>query len=142
MASEEEAEQLAGELADGLIGYLFVDTSDSRRKTEESIEDCLNILEEVCSVLENYKQNSEEIGDIVGLMSNKIDTLNKLYEQIDNLNQYIFEANRSLDQLETLMKELENHKNNSRIKHISSYVTNIIGSTFSNIINTSRHLNF
>lgn len=111
ISSKEEVEELASELANHYIDYLNIDISREQRKYEDSIEECLAHLEEVCSALDGYKQNSEGVIKFVDTIISKSDYLNKLYEQVDALEQYVFETNRLLDQLDKALEELESHRN-------------------------------
>lgn len=110
ISTQEELNQLAGELADNYVEYLTIDTSEVKRKSEESIEECLIHLEEVSSVLESYKENCSDIEDVVKDISKKEDDLSRLYKQIDDLEQYIYVTRRTVENLENTMKELENQK--------------------------------
>lgn len=104
-------EKLAGDLADCYVEYFTIDFSHQKQKAEDSIEECLTHLEEVSSLLDNYKQNSSDITTIFEeKLAGKGESLNKLYEQVDAIEQYIFEVNKLLDCLENNMKELELHK--------------------------------
>lgn len=119
ISSREEVDRLAGELANSYADYFAIDVSDVKQKSEESIEECLAHLEEVCSVLDNYKQNDEVAGRFLEKLAKKNESLSALYDQIDDLEQYIFETNRSLDQLENVLKELENvKKSGNKIKRV------------------------
>lgn len=110
ISSKEEVEELSNGLADDYVGYFIVDTAQQQQRLEESIEECLTHLEEVCSTLDGHRQNSDEIKYIVEHLANKNESLNKLYDQIDALEQYITVANRSLNQLEASMNELDGHR--------------------------------
>lgn len=113
VSSPEKVEELAAELAEDYVKYLFVDTTEQQNKVESSIEECLAHLEEICSVLDGYRQKSGSIGKFVKTMKSKSDTLEDLYKHVDAVEQYTNETNNLLDQLDELMKDLEiNSKSN------------------------------
>lgn len=111
ISSPEEIDELASELAEYYADYLNISVDDEKRTYEDAIEECLTHLEEVCSSLDSYKVNSNNIGQFVAEIANKNEQLDRLYEQVDALEQYIFEANKLLDQLEAALGELESHRN-------------------------------
>lgn len=119
-SSQREIDELAGELADSYINYITVDTSEQERRFDDALEECLTHLEEVCSVLDSYRQTGSAIPGFVEKLATKNDELIGLYEQIDALEQYIFETNQLLGQLDSLMKNLESFKgsNTNRIRRI------------------------
>lgn len=111
ISTNEEIEQLASELADSYIDYFIINTSEQKQKNEDSIEECLTHLEEVCSVLDSYRTNENgELAKVIEKLSGKNESLNKLFDQVDAIEQYILETNRLLDQLNVAMKELSSHK--------------------------------
>lgn len=107
VSSAESIEDLASELAETYVDYLTVDTSDEQVKYEESIEECLTQLEEVSAVLEVFAQNATHIEDFFARLTERNRCLDKLYDQIDAIEQYMFETTRSLEQLDTEIKQLE-----------------------------------
>lgn len=121
-----EIDELADELADAYVEYLNIDTRKEQSKYEESTEEGLAHLEEVCSALEIYKQSSVDVASFVDTLSIKNRHLTKLYEQIDALEQYIFEANQLLDRLDTAMRELESYKNSTSGNRIARQIFGLI----------------
>lgn len=118
-STKDEIEKLALGLADSYVEYFVIDTNQQRQKAEDSIEECLTHLEELSSVLDNYRLNSSDITSILEQkFANENESLNKLYEQVDALEQYIFETNKLLDQLENSIKELELSKGSKEFKII------------------------
>lgn len=116
VSSKAEVDRLAEDLANSYADYFTIDVKDVKQKSEESMEECLAHLEEVCSVLEGYKQNDNVIEGFLEKLASKNESLSTLYDQIDDLEQYIFETNRSLDELENVIKEIENSKKSSANK--------------------------
>lgn len=127
ISQQDEIEELASELAEGYIDYFTIDTREQQQKTADSLEECLTHLEEVCSVLDSYRQHSDKVSDVVEKISSKSETLLKLYEQVDALEQFLFETNRRLDQLDTELKELEKNKSfgSHRLKQMIGYLNRI-----------------
>lgn len=108
ISTKDEIGKLSGDLADSYVEYFTIDISQQKYKLDDSIEECLTHLEEVSSVLDNYRQNSSNITTIfIEKLASKNESLNKLYTQVDALEQYIFKTNKLLDQLENSIKELE-----------------------------------
>lgn len=126
VSSLEEVDKLAGELADSYAGYLRIDVQDVKQKFDEALEECLAHLEEVCSALDGYKQNDDVIEKFLKKLAVKNESLNALYDQIDDLEQYIYETNRSLDELENVLKDLENaKKSGNKIKQVIDLIPRI-----------------
>jgi len=107
ISSPEEASELASDLADDYVLYFTINADEQRLKYEDSIEECLTHLEEVCSVLESYGQNGEDVAKSVEIVANKRQSLDRLCRQIDALEQYVFEMNSTLDNLDSALKGLE-----------------------------------
>lgn len=119
ISTRDEIEKLSEDLADSYVEYFTIDTSQQKHKVDDSIEECLTHLEEVSSVLDNYRQNSSNIATIfIEKLASKDESLNKLYTQVDALEQYIFRTNKLLDQLENSIKELEIGKGSKGFKII------------------------
>lgn len=118
-STEDEIEKLADHLAGSYVEYFTIDTNQQRQKADDSIEECLTHLEELGSVLDNHRLNS---GGITSIFEQKLtcknESLIKLYEQVDAVEQYIFETNKLLDKLENLIKELELSKASKGFKII------------------------
>lgn len=127
VSTKDEIDELSDELADNYMEYFSVNISEQQQKLEDSIEECLTHLEEVCSVLDNYRHSSSEIPDFINEIARKKDSLERLYDQVDALEQYIFETNRLLDHLDSLMKDLESHKRSSgnKIRQIIDLIPRI-----------------
>lgn len=103
-----QIQELAEELAEDYFGMFVVDTQQEEKHLEESIEECLAHLEEVCSVTDNHKQHqSEDIVRIDELLAGKALPLKVFCDEVDRLEQFMFETNRLLDQLDEFMKCLE-----------------------------------
>lgn len=131
ISSKGEVDELASELADGYVDYLVIDISEQQSRTGEAVEECLTHLEEVCSVIDNYRQRSHEVDGFVEELAAKNESLNRLYEQVDAFEQYMFEANRIIDHLDTIMREVEAHKKTSgKMRQIMDYLPKL---SFSNI---------
>lgn len=120
ISSQEEVDQLAKELAEDYAEYFNVDTSQEQEKYQDAIEECLAHLEEVSSALDDLKPNGATIDSFVAIVASKSETLNKLFAQVDAIEQYLYETSRLLDQLEGHLLELERHQSSkaSRIKQI------------------------
>lgn len=100
------AEDLAEELANEYLELLTIDTSEQRRKVDEHIEEYLTHLEEAYSVLECCTKKP----DVGKLIIHKSQTeLEKLYEQIDELEKYVCRLAKTLNDLELSLNELELH---------------------------------
>lgn len=121
ISSQAELDDLAAELADDYIQYFDIDIKNEQRRHGEAVEECLAHLEEVFSALDSYKQKDDIVDQFVQTIATKKEPLDKLNEQVDSLEQYVFETNRILDQLELSIKELEKHSpsyTTSKIKQI------------------------
>lgn len=110
ISSATEVDELASELADDYIEYFKIDISKEKKRYEDSIEECLAHLEEVISALDSYKQKGPIIDVYVATLTSKKEPLEKLYEQVDSIEQYVFETNRLLDRLDQSLRDLENHQ--------------------------------
>lgn len=110
MDSEGEADQLAKELADEYIQYLTIDTKQQEIQVDDSIEELLTHMEEVCAVLDSYRGKSNDLESIPALIASKRSSLDELFGQIDRLEQYISETDKMLNQLDSRIKEYENQK--------------------------------
>lgn len=136
VSSREEVDRLAGELANSYASYFTIDVKDVKHKSKEALEECLAHLEEVCSVLDNYKQHDNVIEKFLEKLSAKNESLNTLYDQIDDLEQYIFETNRSLDELENVLNDLENtRKPGNKIKQVIDLLPKL---SLSNMLSWSK----
>lgn len=122
-----EVQSLAEQLADDYIEYFDIDISGEQDNYQDSIEECLAHLEEVISALDAYKQNSETINDFVGSIRSKDETLERLFGQVDAIEQYAFEANRLLDHLDATLRELEKHHSSKsgKIKQLFSMIPGV-----------------
>lgn len=121
--SPTQIQQLAEELAEDYVGLLDVDIQGEEKYLEESIEETLAHLEEVFSVTDAYKQHhSEDLVRIDKLLSGKSIPLKVLCDEVDRLEQFMFEMNRLLDQLDECMKCLE-----SKTKPRGGQLRQIIG---------------
>lgn len=120
ISSKEDVDRLAGQLADNYIDYLIIDTCDQRRRTDDSIEECLTHLEEVSSVLESYRLRSGDAVVFVEQLASQNESLRRLYDQVDALEQYTLEISRQMDQLEVALGEWDKHKKTapSKIKQL------------------------
>lgn len=120
ISSPEEADQLAQELADDYIQYFDVNVTREQDRYQDAIEECLAHLEEVISALDGYKQTGETLDRFVDIVNNKCKTLNKLYDQVESVEEYLYETNRCLDQLDATMSELACHQSSrsGKIKKI------------------------
>lgn len=120
ISSREEAEHIAEQLANEYIEYFDIDISHDQECYQDSVEECLAHLEEVISAIDGYKQSSVTIDDFVSTVVGKEETLKKLFRQVDAIEQYAFESNRLLDQMDVTLKELEKHQSlkDGKIKQI------------------------
>lgn len=107
---EPEAGELANQLADQYIDYLSIDIDQQRGQVNDSIEELLTHLEEVNSVLENYRAKSADLESVPALIASKRSSLEELFSQIDKLEQYISETDKVLNQLDARIKEYESQK--------------------------------
>lgn len=105
-----EIDDLATELANGYLSYLDVNVENEEQRLDDSIQECLIQLEGVSKEWENYKRDPAQPNKIVETILAKSESLERLYEQIDSLEQYIFVANQTLDNLESALKEIESRK--------------------------------
>lgn len=110
IADNSQIEELADELASDYSKYFSIDLTLEKRRLEESVEECLTHLEEVRDVLDDYKQNCSDGSEVMDQITSKNDQLNELFNQIDSLETYILDTNKTLDELENKMKDLENRK--------------------------------
>lgn len=144
--NSQQTQQLAEELANDYVNLLDVDISREEKQFEESIEECLAHLEEVCSVTDNFKQHqSEDVSRLSELLASKSIPLSKFCEEVDRLEQFMFETNRLLDQLEECMKfiESQNRPKAGPIRQIIGLIPrfsrlNILGNVSALIDDTSR----
>lgn len=110
VSSKEEIDELASELADDYIDYLNIDVTKEKSRLDDSIEECLAHLEELISALDIYKQKEDVINEFISTVASKRPALVELYEQIDSMEQYVFETNKLLNGLEQTLRDLEHHK--------------------------------
>lgn len=104
-----EMDKLAGELAKQYSSYFDVDTSHQEMKLNETIEECLTHLEELCSALDNYEQSSAGIEQSASVISSRNETLDRLHEQLCAVESYVSQVNQLLSHLESSMDTLEGH---------------------------------
>lgn len=107
---ESEADTIAKELAYEYIDYLSIDIRQQQCQVNDSIEELLTHLEEVCSVIDNYRAKSTDLESVPAMIASKQDSLEELFNQIDRLEQYISDTDNTLNQLESRIKEYETQK--------------------------------
>lgn len=138
-----EVEKMADELAEQYINLVTVDTTEQKRKVAENIEEYLTHLEEAYSVLESCLQNSAKIPAITKMILDKSNELEKLYEQIDLLEKYVFELNRILNKLESSLDKLELHNKPSvkgKIRQIIDLFPRLSTNSFTRMFDSTNIL--
>lgn len=114
LSTKDEIDDLASDLANSYIEYFAIDIGEQKQRSDEAIDECLTHLEEVGSVLESYRLNNGNKSEkFMEQLASKNESLNRLYEQVDGLEQYMFETKQLLNQLENAVKELEIMKKSS-----------------------------
>jgi len=123
ISSPAEIEDLASELADDYIEYFNIDLTQDKKRYEDFIEECLAHLEEVISALDRFKQKDHIVEDFVQKVMGERESLNQLYKQIEEMEQYVIEKNRMLDQMDQSLKDMESQFNSSKIKRIFGFIS-------------------
>lgn len=108
-SNTEELVQYADQLASEYLNLVQVDLAGSKKKVEESVEECLTHLEEVCSALESHRQNSSDLPNLMKNISDKTQILENLYSRVDAIEKCLADMRELLGKLEASMDELEIH---------------------------------
>lgn len=109
ISSKAQVDKLADELADSYLEYLLIDTGEQQKRYTDSLEECLAHLEEASAVFDQYcgHNGGQAVAEVVDKVCSKAGSLDHLYQRVDAVEQYIFETSRLLDQLESVVKDLE-----------------------------------
>lgn len=112
-----------------LLSHFSIRYPFQKKETEDAIENLLTHLEEFCGLIEMIRNDSNIcLEEAIGNISKKAETMNKVYEKIDRLEDFVGVVKQCVDDMDkevTKAEQLFGDTNNNRVKKFfSAFISN------------------